>query len=155
MRVRRFGPHFFAAFIALLLVLAFGQLASAKQLVPGEIGGRPLYATLTGTAEAPGPGDPDGSGSAVVTLNQGHGLVCFHIEVTGIDQVTAAHIHVAPVGVAGPVVVNFNPTVNGLQGCVSAGADLIKQIRRHPEEYYVNVHTAAFPAGAVRGQLGK
>lgn len=156
MRVRRFGPYVFAAFIALLLVLVSGHLALAKQLAPGEVGGRPLYATLTGAAEAPGPGDPDGSGSAVVTLNQGQGVVCFDIEVAGIDQVIAAHIHVAPVGVAGPVVVNFNPAVNGLRNCVSGvDPELVKAIRQNPANYYVNVHTTAFPAGAVRGQLGK
>jgi hypothetical protein len=42
-----------------------------------------------------------------------------------------------------------------LQGCVTADKDLIKDIRQNPENYYVNVHNAAFPGGAVRGQLEK
>ena len=39
--------------------------------------------------------------------------------------------------------------------CVSAGEDLIKEIRQNPANYYVNVHNADFPDGAIRGQLSK
>ena len=70
-----------------------------------------------------------------------------------IAAVRDAHIHRAPAGSPGPVVIGFNPAVNGLSGCVSADPDLIKTIRQNPEGFYVNVHTAEFPAGAVRGQL--
>lgn len=119
-------------------------------------GGRPLSATLTGAAEVPGPGDPDGSGEAHITLNQGRGLVCFQLSVADIAPATAAHIHVGPVGVAGPVVVGLTPPTGGSSsGCVSADPDLIKDIKQNPEEYYVNVHNASFPAGAIRGQLSK
>lgn len=119
-------------------------------------GGRPLSATLTGAAEVP-PGDPNGSGTAHLTLNQGQGEVCFEIEVTDITPATAAHIHAAPAGVAGPVVVPLAPPdATGVSsGCVDADKALIKAIRQHPEAYYVNVHNALFPAGAVRGQLSK
>jgi hypothetical protein len=119
-------------------------------------GGRPFSTNLTGAAERPGPGDPDGSGTADITLNQGQGEVCFDITVANIDTITAAHIHVGTVDVAGPVVVNFDPVANGLSNCVDGvDRDLIKAIRQNPENYYVNVHTTTFPAGAVRGQLSK
>src|SRR5688572_15316468 len=110
--------------------------------------GRPLEATLTGAAEAPGPGDPDGSGIANITLNQGQGKVCFELAVADITlPATAAHIHKAPVGVPGPVVVGLTaPDAAGLSsGCVSADKALIKDIRQNPQNYYVNVHTADFP----------
>jgi len=119
-------------------------------------GGRPLATTLTGAAEVPGPGDPDGSGTASIRLNPGQGEVCFELTVSGIAPATAAHIHIGPAGVAGPVVVGLAPPTSGTSsGCVSADPTLIKAIIQNPEQYYVNVHNAEFPAGAVRGQLSK
>ena len=121
----------------------------------GPIGGRPLTADLSGGEEVPGPGDPDGSGAASLTLNQGQGQICFQIDVDNIATPTAAHIHVGATGVAGGVVVNFDVANNGLAGCVDADKDIIKAVRQNPSNYYVNVHNADFPPGAVRGQLSK
>lgn len=104
----------------------------------------------------PGPGDLDGSGSAQVTLNQGQGKVCFEIEVFDIEEPSAAHIHVGAVGVPGGMVVDFDVANNGLSGCVDdVDKDQIRAIRQNPAGYYVNVHNADFPPGAVRGQLSK
>jgi hypothetical protein len=116
--------------------------------------GRPLSATLTGAAEVPS-GDPDGSGAATVGLNGGLEQVCFEITVQNIAAVVAAHIHTGTAGVNGGVVVDFAFATNGLDGCVPAPQDLIKQIRQTPSDFYVNVHSIEFPAGAVRGQLTK
>lgn len=66
----------------------------------------------------------------------------------------AAHIHEAPPGVAGPVVVPLAAPVDGLvNGCVPVDLDLAADIVNNPMDYYVNVHNAPFPAGALRGQL--
>lgn len=134
----------------LLSALALSVVAVADD------GGRPLATTLTGAAEVPGPGDPDGSGTATIRLNVGQGEVCFELAVSGIAAATASHIHVAPAGVAGPVVVPLAPPTSGTSsGCVAADPDLIKNIVKNPQGYYVNVHNAEFPAGALRGQLSK
>lgn len=133
--------------IAIALLGVVAQPAGAQ--------GRPFDTELTGAAEVPGPGDPDGSGHAHVTLNQGQERVCFDIEVADVEPIAAAHIHVGTADVAGGIVVDFDVPTNGLSGCVSADRELIKDIRQSPSDYYVNVHNADFPAGALRGQLGK
>lgn len=156
-------PHFLAAlsypFAIALLVGAILPAPVFAARIDGEQGGRPLRATLTGAAEVPVPGDPDGSGTALVTLNPGQGVVCFRIEVANITlPALAAHIHSAPAGVPGPVVVPFvAPGADGTaSGCTSdVDRDLILDILRNPAAYYVNVHTTDFPGGAVRGQLSK
>jgi hypothetical protein len=137
------------AILTVLVVLALASIAAD--------GGRRFTTTLSGAAEVP-PADPDGSGSATITLNYGQAEVCWEITVSNITLPgTAAHIHVAPVGVSGPVVIPLSaPDASGSSsGCTSASRELIKNIIQHPEEYYVNVHNIDYPAGAVRGQLSK
>jgi hypothetical protein len=84
-------------------------------------GGRPFSAALPGVAAAPGPGNPDASGQVDFTLNRGQGQVCFEITVAVITlPATGAHIHVAPEGVPGPVVVPLTPpgASGSSSGCV-------------------------------------
>ena len=144
----------------LVLAATLGMVAMLTVAAPAFGDGRPFATTLTGAAEVPGPGDADASGTAFITLNQGQGEVCFDLSWAGIDgTVTAAHIHVGPAGVAGPVVVPlFSGTFGGTDSasaCVlGVSGELIKAIRHDPANYYVNIHSDVFPAGAVRGQLG-
>jgi hypothetical protein len=135
------------ALLALMVVPAAGALA----------GGRTLTTQMTGAAEVPGPGDPDGSGSARIVVNSGVGRVCWWISVENITlPAAAAHIHQAPVGVPGPIVVTLSPpdATGTSSGCADVDRSLAKDIRKHPAAYYVNVHTSDFQAGAIRGQLG-
>lgn len=119
-------------------------------------GGRPLSASLTGAAEVPGPGDTDGGGSATVRVNPGQTQVCYTLTVTGIDAATVAHIHRGATGVAGPPVVTLDAPANGSsEGCATVSRDVAREIVQNPGGFYVNVHNAAFPNGAVRGQLGR
>ena len=137
------------AVLLALVVMVTGPAAWA--------GGQPFHTTLEGENEVPVTGDLDGTGSASLTLNRGTGEVCWDISVQGITlPALAAHIHVAPVGVPGPIVVTLSPPgADGTSsGCTTADRDLVKAIAKDPSAYYVNVHTVDFPAGALRGQLG-
>jgi hypothetical protein len=113
---------------------------------------------LTGAQEVPGPGAQGGIGLAGVSVNTATNTVCYSIYVRSITlPATAAHIHKGEVGVAGPVVVGFKTAPDGsgrAGGCVeNVDAALVKDIAANPAGYYVNVHNADFPNGAVRGQL--
>lgn len=139
--------------ITLLTFLVLGTSTSFAQ----EDTGRKLATALTGAAEVPGPGDTDGTGTATIRLNQGKNQICYEITVSNIAAATGAHIHEGAAGASGDVVVALTaPDATGTStGCVDATAELIKRIRQSPELFYVNVHNAEFPNGAVRGQLGK
>ena len=140
--------------LAVLALAALAGVVSPSAVLAGD-GGRPLSTDMSGANEVPGPGDPDGAGSASLRLNPGQGQICFELEVTGIAPATAAHIHVGPAGVAGPVVVGLTPPTAGQSsGCAEVDRELVLAIIHDAANYYVNVHNADFPAGAVRGQLG-
>jgi hypothetical protein len=147
--------YFTAVVTSLVLALVAVGVAAADD------GGRPLSTTLTGAEEAPGPGDPNATGQADLTLNQGQSEVCFTISWADVDgEVFAGHIHEAPAGSPGPIVVTlFTGSFTGtdsVTGCAeNVDAELLKAIRKDPSAYYVNVHSRPnFPGGAVRGQLG-
>jgi len=139
--------------VAAVLLIGFA-LALSANAASADNGGVRLSTTLLGANEVPGPGDPAGSGTAVLRLNAGQEQICYTLTVSDIAPATAAHIHVGPTGVAGPVVVPLVPPTSGTSSaCASVSRELILAIIRDPELYYVNVHTTVYPAGAVRGQL--
>ena len=125
--------------------------------------GAALFAELSGrneinaTTGQPGAGDPDGFGSASFTFDGNQ--LCFGITVANLDTPGAAHIHKARKGQNGDIVVPLMPVPTSgdpgaSSGCVTVSdAMLAADIQAHPKAYYANVHTAAFPGGAVRGQL--
>jgi hypothetical protein len=139
----------------LLTVAALATLLAAGQ---ADATGRPFTVALDGASEAPGPGDADGTGTAILTVNPGTGEVSFTITVQNIAlPSTGAHIHRAPAGQPGPVVVALTPPdASGASAGTVTGVnrELAVDIIRNPDQYYVNVHNADFPPGAVRGQLG-
>src|SRR3954470_19967169 len=131
--------------IALLaaLFLAVSAFAATKTLTTSMKGG---------SAETP-KGDPNGKGTAKFTLNTSTGKVCFKLTWSAIGNPVAAHIHKGKKGVAGPVVVPFFGGTAKHSGCVKASKSLVAKIAKSPAGYYVNVHTQAFPGGAIRAQL--
>jgi CHRD domain len=147
--------------------LAIGVLAVAGRVLGltasvGAQGGgdRALFSVMTGAKEVDatgqkGVGDPNGRGSFSATLD-GRTL-CYGIQVKNIEDPVASHIHRGGRSVAGPVVQALEHPDTGDPGsssaCVRLIRSLARELRANPRSFYVNVHTADFPGGAVRGQL--
>ena len=114
-----------------------------------------LNASLTGLQEVPGPGDPDGNGTAEVRVDPAGGQVCWELYARAIDPATAAHIHRGEAGTTGPPVVPLTtPGTDGRSsGCASVDPAVAQEMAARGYAFYVNVHTQAQPAGAIRGQL--
>lgn len=77
----------------------------------------------------------------------------------GCETIVAGHIHLAPVGVTGPVVVplfsgSITPKRETLRARTQLAPDLAQALRDNPDAYYVNYHSTAFPGGFIRAQLG-
>ena len=141
-----------AALGGLLVLGASAASAQGIQLFAVLLGGNEV--SPTGQALA---GDPDGYGAAS-GIGVAADRICFSILVNGIDQPTAAHVHEEVAGRNGPIVIPLVPPETGSpghsSGCVAVpDPALLQRIRATPSRFYVNVHTAVFPAGAVRGQL--
>jgi hypothetical protein len=143
-----------ATLIALIVFIAAVSFVLASQQEKQT--GPSLTATLTGAAEVPGAGDPDGTGQVKLTLNPDREEVCYELTVANIGTPTGAHIHTGAADVAGPVLLPLKTPVKGsVKDCVKLDREKIADILKNPASYYVNVHNADFPNGAIRGQLSK
>ena len=140
-----------AGFIAAPMLLA--GCATVEEAV-AEKTSETYKAELRGANE-PGGGDPDGSGSAEISIADNFDQVCWDLNnITGIGPVTGAHIHRGAAGVNGPVVFALKQAnEGGWKGCASGVEWTQDRIENNPGAFYVNVHTAQYPNGAIRGQL--
>lgn len=126
-----------------------------------------LEATLDGRSEVGESraisGDPNGRGSAYVFGIDGDPTtLCYVLTVDKVSgQINGAHIHEGAAGSNGPVVASLAAPGDGnAADCLTEGepgkfaeGQTVAEILENPEDYYVNVHTSTYPAGAVRGQL--
>lgn len=129
-------------------------LLLALFLLPFSAFGQAFSASLNGLNEVP-PADLDGTGNATIQISGT--TISYVINVANITiPPTAQHIHIAPAGVNGPIVVGLTGTWVGgtLSGSVTTTAAIAAAIIANPAGHYVNVHNTDFPGGAVRGQLG-
>jgi CHRD domain len=110
-----------------------------------------LHATMSGKVEVP-KGDPDGTGTAEIKVTGKK--VCWELKTAKIGKPNAAHIHKGKPGKAGPVVIPLGATYKA-KGCTTTTMANATALAAKPGSFYVNVHNAKYPAGAVRGQLRK
>jgi hypothetical protein len=119
----------------------------------GALGADYFWTVQMDGLQEPDGGDPDGFGTAVFRVNDDDPNAPFiDWEFTAFDigmPLTAAHIHDGDFGVNGPPVVDFSGQMSG-SGLVDL--DLLAVIA-DPEGFYINLHNADFPGGAIRGQI--
>lgn len=129
---------------------------SDAKAVLGLTDGVTLIIALTGEAEGVGLGDPDGSGTAELLIDSVRGRLCYALTVENIAPAQLAHIHRSPVVEAGgPIIVQLEAPTNGAsERCVAVAPAVAALLLSNRADYYVNVHNADYPGGAVRGQLG-
>jgi hypothetical protein len=136
--------------LVLVLAAAFAT-ATPAQAAPQRPRSTSFIAFMNGHNEVP-PADPDATGVAMFSLKR-NGQLCWVIFTHKVDgTLTGAHIHLGEAGKTGPVVVALMTTH---VGCTWVNKKLAWAIRMYPMGYYVNVHSTAFPNGALRGQLMK
>ncbi len=108
--------------------------------------------TLSGAEEVP-PVTTTATGTGVVVVDPDTLAMKATIVTAGIAG-TAAHIHIAPPGVAGPIVFPLTETATA-SGIWTTQATLtanqLAELRAG--NYYFNVHSAAYPNGEIRGQI--
>jgi hypothetical protein len=144
----------------IMVLLAAAAAGSVLTFSVADVGAakkptkRTFHVTLTGEAETPS-GDPVATGTATLRVTAGKGKVCYQLSAKNLPRASAAHIHKGKAGVAGNVVVPLKtPNAAGKSsGCAKASKALVRSIIKSPRAFYVNIHTAEFPAGAIRGQL--
>ena len=143
---------------ALILLASAGALGLAGcETVQEEINeatGPRVNAALTGANEVPA-ADPDGTGTAKIDIASALNTLCTDLEVRDIGAVTAAHIHRGAAGVNGPPVVTLSAPIDDddSDDCDVVADAVLDEIVDNPAGFYVNVHTADYPNGAIRGQL--
>ena len=99
---------------------------------------------------------PDGSehGDALLHLYPTKNKICYRLTVDDtVRPVDAAHLHRGSECETGQAVLNLRAVDRG--ECIRGlGERFIRNVKRHPERYYVDVQTSN-PSGDVRGQLFK
>jgi hypothetical protein len=143
--------------LAITLLATVATLGLAAGAPAGLQSSEQVSAELDGKQEVPGPGDPNGRGEAFASVKTKKRKLCFQVSWVKIEAPVAAHIHKGAEGDAGPVKVllfDQTPPTDIVEGCVkNVQKKLLKKIARNPQRFYVNVHNAEYPDGAIRGQL--
>ena len=163
MLVRRSVRYVLLAAVAMLGIVATVGIAAAghtNTVLETTLDGRSEVRDGASTRKVVG--DPDGRGEAYVFGIDGDATtLCYVLTVEGIKAATGAHIHEGARGTNGPVVANLAAPADGnAADCLTEGetgkfaeGQTVAEILANPGNYYVNVHNAEYPGGAIRGQL--
>ena len=87
-------------------------------------------------------------------LDQSTGALTYHVEAIGLSApMSQAHIHDAPAGVPGPVAFPLVPTGAATWSGTTAPLSTAQKIDLLTEGLYLNIHTATYGGGEIRGQI--
>ena len=155
-----------AILAAIISIAAISLSFNSIQAQEGET----FSAALSGNDEVP-PTQSTATGLAKLQTDQNGTQVSYWLNITGLNEITGAHIHNGSAGQNGDVVVTLsgpesaqnaenavislkgNITNDKLQGPL-AGKELSELVGWMSDgTVYVNVHTGEFKDGAVRGQI--
>ena len=118
------------------------------------------YTVNMSGAQEVGAGDLDGTASGTITLDDVSGVISWSFTYANIDAPTLMHIHGpdAPAGTNAGVFIGLGVATSGgagtlISSLVHGNLAQVTQILDSPDTFYVNIHNASFPGGAVRGQV--
>ncbi len=158
---KRFSKRCFQVLLVGLAAIVGFSLSAGTALAGHE--NSVLRTKLKGANEVGSAGDIGGKGSiSVFGIDGDETTLCYVLNVKGLDGVaTAAHIHEGKKGENGPPVAFLAAPGDGTAAdCLTEGEEgkfaegqTVADVLEHPRRYYVNVHTEAYPDGALRGQL--
>jgi hypothetical protein len=156
----------------IITVIGTGAIINFSTLVFATAGGteQQLTAKLFGDMEVP-PVETNATGLAEFRPILNENTITYTLNVTDIDNVTAAHIHSGKHDQNGPIIVTLfksnTPTPKMVSGLLSEGditasdlkgpiagkqlSDLLSSM--HSMDVYVNIHTTQYPNGEIRGQI--
>jgi CHRD domain len=136
--------------LRLIVLLAVIGVAVPAVALASRSGTLKFEAYLTGKSEIP-KAAAKGKGTVNITIT-GNKVCWKFTSVGGFDKPLVSHIHRGGSTVSGPVVVPLGGKY-AAKGCIASTGATVKAIEKNPKGYYVNIHSAKYPNGAVRGQL--
>lgn len=110
-------------------------------------------ATLSGASEVPANAST-ATGSASITYNTITKIMTVVVTYSGLTA-TAAHIHQGAAGANGSVIFPFASPVTSPINYTSIALDATQEATLYANGYYVNVHSATYGGGEIRGQIIK
>ena len=140
-----------------LLVIVFifsGLLSCSKSDSPAAAANPSVTytATLSGASEVPANAST-ATGTATLIFNSTTKIFTITVTYTGVTA-TDGHIHKGAAGVSGGVIFPFSSLTSPIS-YTSVALDATQEADLSANLYYVNIHSAAYPAGEIRGQLIK
>ena len=138
--------------VKLLVFIVIIFLSCNKDAVSTQIYYVGFNAILNGAGQTPA-NSSTASGTATALYNKNTGILTINVTWSGVTA-TAAHIHKGAVGVAGAIIfpfINITSPIN----YTSTLLDITQETDLLANLYYVDINSAPFPNGEIRGQLIK